>query len=312
MRPPLLGGLLEPARVSALDHLVRGRSEGATGPAWQEPHTSLAAGIKGAKVYRSLAPVFRALGYDDADRVLVAPLFTHLWAVVYEADWAYEAHQLAGGKQPGRQWLEHFGSVLEGLELRDRHVDDRLTDLADYFELETRLLESADTFEADELTCAVRLRCSDLKAFLAVAATLTGRPWARELSTVIAPLMSFIDLEDDLRSTGEDAAEGSFNTYNLAVRRWGEKAGRRWLDAIGTTLLYETAGALTRVSPRTRQAMWVVLGRPASDTAARRLRLESARPPQMLLSGLRRTLLTGTPRPFAPHWQFLDTTGGNA
>ncbi|MDN3294087.1 hypothetical protein QWM81_08505 [Streptomyces ficellus] len=312
MRHALLGGLLEPARVPALALLAQGRAKGATGPAWQEPHTSLAADIKGAKVYRSLAPAFRALGYDDADRVLVAPLFHHLWAVVYEADWAYEAHQLAGAQKPGRQWLQQFRLVLEGLELFDGTVHDRLEELADYFELETRLLASADTFDKDDLARAVRLRCSDLKAFLGVAAALTGRPWARELSTLLSPLMSFIDLEDDLRSTGEDAADGSFNTYNFAVRRWGESEGRSWLDEMGSTLMYETVGALSQVSPRTLQAMRVVLGRPGSDLAARRLRLEANRPRRMVLSGLQRTLLDGTPRPFGPHWQFLDTSGGNA
>ncbi|MDX3070175.1 hypothetical protein PV518_50045, partial [Streptomyces sp. ND04-05B] len=58
------------------------------------------------------------------------------------------------------------------------------------------------------------------------------------------------------------------------------------------------------------QAMWVVLGRPGTDTAARRLRVAASRPRSLLLSGLRRKLFEGTPRPFEPHWRSLDTSGG--
>ncbi|MEU1554223.1 hypothetical protein AB0G86_19805 [Streptomyces scabiei] len=309
MRHALLGGLLVPARVPALAQVVQGRAKDSTAPVWLDPRTSLAADVKGAKVYRSLAPVFRALGYDDADRVLVSPLFNHLWAVVYEADWAYEAHQLSGGEKPGLWWLEHFRSVLGAMELLDETIDARLDDMHAYIELETHLL-GADTFDRDDLVRAVRLRCSDIKAFTGVAAALTGRPWARELCGLIGPMMAFIDLEDDLRSTQEDAAEGSFNTYNLAVRRWGRTEGRRWLDEVGSGLLHETAARLSRVSPRALQAMWVVLGRPGTDTAARRLRVAASRPRSLLLSGLRRKLLEGTPRPFEPHWRSLDTSGG--
>ncbi|MDX3069604.1 hypothetical protein PV518_47085, partial [Streptomyces sp. ND04-05B] len=226
MRHALLGGLLVPARVPALAQVVQGSAKDSTAPVWLDLRTSLAADVKGAKVYRSLAPVFRALGYDDADRVLVSPLFNHLWAVVYEADWAYEAHQLSGGEKPGLWWLEHFRSVLGAMELLDETIDARLDDMHAYIELETHLL-GADTFDRDDLVRAVRLRCSDIKAFTGVAAALTGRPWARELCGLIGPMMAFIDLEDDLRSTQEDAAEGSFNTYNLAVRRWGRTEGRR-------------------------------------------------------------------------------------
>ncbi|WP_335933736.1 hypothetical protein [Streptomyces sp. PTD5-9] len=311
MRRALLGGLLAPDRVTALDVLVRGTSEKAAGPAWLTPRTSPAAEIKGAKVYRTLAPVFRALGYDDGDRALVSPLFTHLWAVVYEADWAYEAHQRSGGTRPGSWWPEHLRAFLGSLELLDGTVERHLTGLEEYFELETRLLAAGDSFDEDELARAVRLRCSDIRAFLAVAAALTGRPWARELSGLLGPMMSFVDLEDDLRSVEQDAAEGSFNTYGLAVRRWGEAEARRRLDSTGGELLHETARSLSRAAPRTLRAMWVLLGRPASDADARRLGLAALRPHRALLTGLRHKLLDGTPGPFEPYWRLFDTSGGD-
>ncbi|WP_432124220.1 hypothetical protein [Streptomyces sp. C10-9-1] len=309
MPPRLLGGLPAPARVPALAHVVHGTSEDATGPAWLTPRTSLAADIKGAKVYRSLAPVFRALGYDDADRALVSPLFHHLWAVVYEADWAYEAHQLADAERPDPWWSAHFRTVLGTLGLLDATVEGHLVRLEEYFALETRLLATADSFDEEDLARAVRLRCSDIRAFVTVAAALTDRPWAHELGALTGPLMAFVDLEDDLGSIREDAAAGTFNTYGLAVRRWGEADGRRWLDRTGSGLLHETAAALSRVSPRTLRAARVLLGRPASDTAARRLKLAAHLPRRTLLGGLHSRLLHGTPTPFEPYWRLLDTPG---
>ncbi|MER5496092.1 MULTISPECIES: hypothetical protein [unclassified Streptomyces] len=313
MEHELPGGLLDPDRVPALRVLVHGTSEKATGPTWQTPCTSPAAGVKGAKVYRTLAPVFRALGYDDGDRALVSPLFGHLWAVVYEADWAYEAHQRSGGTGagPGSWWPEHLRAYLGSLELLDATVERHLAGLEEYFELETRLLGSADSFDEADLARAIRLRCSDIRAFLAVAAALTGRPWARELSALLGPMMSFIDLEDDLRSVEQDAAEGSFNTYGLAVRRWGEAGARHRLDRTGDELLGETAQALSAAPPDTLRAMWVLLGRPSSDAEARLLARTAPGPDRELLAGLRHKLLDGTPGPFEPYWRLFDTPGGD-
>lgn len=250
------------------NHDARRPPDTASAQAWSASVVDFAVVQASGQIFRALSPMLRALGFRDRQLLRIAPLLTHLGAVVYRADREIEARQLAaGGEAIEDVWTAEILAILDSFDLATDDVRAAISTLPELVALETALLHGSITGR-DPLLRMIELRPYDLVLTTLVAARISGRPEAAELVSPLRELFVLRDLLDDVRSTHEDARAGTFNALNVAQRTAGVAAARTLLDEVVRVRDGRIVAWLQGAPDSAVRAFAVALAEPVDDKAA--------------------------------------------
>jgi hypothetical protein len=283
---------------------------------WRASAVDFASTQAAGQVFRAASPVFRALGFRDAQLIRVAPLAVHLGAIVYRADREIERHQAAGGADAiDDRWSGEILELLETLGIGGAPVLAAVEPLRELVTLETALVRGRATSREDLLRM-IALRPLDVELATAVLAEIAGTPASDDLRVPLHGLFVLRDALDDLRSLEEDAGAGSFNCYRVAERLWGTAPARELLDEVVRDADGRISGWIRSASDDAVRGLSVAVAEPVDDAAAADAWRRAAADPEGVRTGLLAHFERGAERGFAAVWDEVDalapTTAGGA
>ncbi|MFC9876326.1 hypothetical protein [Nocardia salmonicida] len=165
------------------------------------------------------------------------PVLLHVEALVYRGDFEYEDAQLEGkSAEVDPEWRYGIEEILRTYEINTPEVLGALTDLQDYFQLESAIMEGQEPLDATLIERTCYLRCSGGTLLLRVGCALAEIDYDEHLFTLIGHMSAHDEISTDLPSYQQDIDEGQFNVYRLATWVYGPDTAeinlRRRADSI--------------------------------------------------------------------------------
>ena len=186
-----------------------------------------AAGIVKDYVYDFYSPIHQ-LSWRDTVRCL--PLLLLLEYMVYQADAVAENSKdidLARVKNRDFEKLtahkERFIKLLKRLDFYDRLIEHELDMGEQFLRLENKLTSGHPIERADVMRTA-ELRSSDVRLLHCLMFRLLKRPYDEGLLSLLWPVEVIADIGNDFNHYADDVAKGSYNTYSMFVKLYGERA----------------------------------------------------------------------------------------
>ncbi len=165
------------------------------------------------------------------------PVLLHIEALVYRGDFEYEAAQLEGTSiDVDPEWNYGILEILRTYEIATPPVTGALSDLSDYFQLESAIMEGREPLTADLIERTCYLRCSGGTLLLRIAFALAGVQYSDDLFVLIGHMSAHDEINTDIPTYKQDIDEGQFNVYRLATWVYGSATAednlRRRADGI--------------------------------------------------------------------------------
>lgn len=143
--------------------------------------------------------------------------------------------EIAIDQQEPFDWVAQEAKItafLQSHDLWSAPISRYLAEVGEYFAIVKRVNSSQQTVDAStsyllpstDIIKAAELRPSDIRLLHAMIVRLLNEPHDEELFRLLWPLENLLDLKANLTEYKDDAATGHYNTYNLAVKLYGDKA----------------------------------------------------------------------------------------
>jgi hypothetical protein len=178
-------------------------------------------------VYISLRLYCPIYNISDDESFEFYPLLALIECSVYEADIEIENNQknsnLSSQLAPWDNRKIMIQSFLKEFNLEHPKILEQIDNLGEYFELESQLVAS-EKVTLEDVICASELRSSDFRILHSVIVQISGKSYRAEIFEILSPLEVLIEFNDDFRSYKKDIASGSYNTYWMFQKLYGEEA----------------------------------------------------------------------------------------
>jgi hypothetical protein len=148
--------------------------------------------------------------------------------LIYQVEIAIDQHEPF-------DWVAQEAKIRDFLQSHDlwsAPIQRYLSEVGQYFAIVKRVEGSQQTVDVStsyllpptDIINAAELRPSDIRLLHAMIVRLLNEPHDEELFTLLWPLENLLDLKANLTEYQADAITGHYNTYNLAVKLYGDKA----------------------------------------------------------------------------------------
>jgi hypothetical protein len=156
------------------------------------------------------------------------PLLAFIEYLIYETDVELEESNQKDGSlltqvSPWDARKKIIESLLHELGVEGSAILAQADNLGKYIELEGQLIAS-EKITYEDLLLASELRSSDLRILHSALVQISGKPYRSEIFDLMSPLEVLLEFNDDLRSYKKDIAAGSYNTYWMFQKLYGEEA----------------------------------------------------------------------------------------
>lgn len=272
---------------------------------WRASASDFATTQAAAQVFRGCASMFRAFGLSDAQLLRIAPLVTHLGAVVYRADAEIERQQRAGSDRIVDVWSDELLSLLGTVGIGGDRVRRTVAPLPELIDLETAFVRRREV-SVERLVRMIELRPFDLELATAVVAEVVGTRTADALCVPLHELYVLRDVLDDVRSLEEDERAGTFNCFLAAERLVGGDGARELLDGIVRDVDGRIVEWIAAATDASVVALSVAMAEPADDAAALAAWNLAAADPSVTRSALVEHLERGAARGFGAVWESAE------
>ena len=200
----------------------------------QNPYISYYSIYKGAPVIKAIFKLYCPIyGITDDEFFKCYPLLAFIESLVYETDTEIDLNQ--NNSLPfsqGSPWDSRkaiIQSLLKELNLEEPAILNELDNLGEYFKLEDQLVTS-EKITSEDVVRASELRSGDYRILHSTLIHQLGKPYRPEVFELMLPREVLIEFNADFYSYNEDVAAGTYNTYWMFEKLYGEEA-HRYLQA---------------------------------------------------------------------------------
>ena len=195
----------------------------------QIPYISYYSIYKATSVLKPFFKIYCPI-YDISDDEFFEfyPLLGFIEYLIYETDVELEESNQKDGSlltqvSPWDARKKIIESLLHELGVEGSAILAQADNLGKYIELEGQLIAS-EKITYEDLLLASELRSSDLRILHSALVQISGKPYRSEIFDLMSPLEVLLEFNDDLRSYKKDMAAGSYNTYWMFQKLYGEEA----------------------------------------------------------------------------------------
>jgi hypothetical protein len=167
--------------------------------------------------------------YDVLD--CLWPPLLHLEALVYRGDLDYEHAQRHDTTAPS-DWRDGIEEVLRAYQYNDQIMLSHLTELDDYFRLETSIMAGHTAPSADLIRNTCYPRSADVALLLRFACRLVDLQPDEQFFQLMRHVVAFSEIRGDLVDYADDVADNSFNVYRLSTWTFGADAAQAQLRSL--------------------------------------------------------------------------------
>lgn len=203
---------------------------------WEPTAIDLRHQLKGSRAAVWCLRILARAGVRHHILDVLAPVMFHIEGLVYRGDIEYETAQ-HDKTNVDPAWREGIEEILRAYEIDDPAILASLTELDDYFRLESSILAGRTALAGDLIQRTCYSRCSGATLLLRIGCRLAGVRPGEQFFTLVRHLSAHDEISTDLPSYAEDLSEGMFNVYRLSTWMYGPHSARQELQQRGDGML---------------------------------------------------------------------------